>query len=131
MVRKNNACFACLEVGHVAEGCKQNFKCKEENCGLRHHQLLHEAHASRVVFHSSVASNSIRKSADTLLQLQQIRTGKGSSQEENLNVLWDGGSTLSFITFQKAKKLQLQGQKIRLQIIKIGGEIKEFDLRRY
>ena len=32
LVRKNNACFACLEVGHIAKGRKQNFKCKEENC---------------------------------------------------------------------------------------------------
>ena len=117
LVRKNNASFACVEVGHIAKGCKQNFKCKEENCGFGHHQWLHEAHASGVVFHSSVAGNSMWKSADTLLQLQQIRVGKGPSQEENLNVLWDGGSTLLFITFQKARKLQLQGQKIRPQIV--------------
>ena len=88
--------------------------------------MLHEAHASGVVFQSSVSSNSIWKSTDTLLQLQ---VGKGQSRRENLNVLWDGGSTLSFITFQKTKKLQ--GQKIRLQIVKIGGEIKQFDSRQY
>ena len=46
-------------------------------------------------------------------------------------MLWDGGNTLSLITFQKAKKLQLQGQKVRLQIVKIGGEIKEFVSCRY
>ena len=79
LVRKNNACFACLEVGHVTKGCKQNFKCKEENCGLGHHQLLHGAHASGVVFYSSLSSNSIWKSTDTLLQLQQIKVGKGPS----------------------------------------------------
>ena len=71
------------------------------------------------------------KSADTLLQLQQIRVGKGPSQEENLNVLWDGGSTLSFIAFQKARKPQLQEYKISLQIVKIGGEMNEFDSCRY
>ena len=60
LVRRNNACFACLEVGHVAKGCKQNFKCKEENCGSGDHQLLHEAHASGVIFHSSVAIKVIR-----------------------------------------------------------------------
>ena len=111
----------------MAKGCKRNFKCMEENCSLGHHQLRHEAHASGVVFHSTVVSNSLWKSADTLFQLQQIRVGKRPSQEESLNVLWDGGSTLSFITFQEAKKLQLQEQKIRLQIVKVGGEMKEFD----
>ena len=46
-------------------------------------------------------------------------------------MLWDCGSTLSFITFQKAKKLQLQERKIRLQIVKVGGEMKEFYSRWY
>ena len=93
--------------------------------------MLHEAHASGVVFHSSVSSNSTWKNTDTLLQLQQIQVGKEPSRGENLNVLWDGSSTLSLITFQKAKKLQLLGQKVRLQIFNIGGEIKEFDSRCY
>ena len=89
--------------------------------------MLHKAHASGVVFHSIVSSNSIWKSTDTLLHLQQIKVEKGPSRGENLNVLWDGRSSLSFITFQKAKKLR--GQKVRLQIVKI--EIKEFDSCRY
>ena len=50
LVKKNNACFACLEIGHVAKNCKRNFRCKRDNCGLEHHQLLHEAHASGIVF---------------------------------------------------------------------------------
>ena len=118
LVRKNNACFACLEVGHVAKGCKRNFKCKEENCGLGHHQLLHEAHASGVVFHSSVSINNIWKSTDTLLQLQQIKVGRGPSRGENLNVLWDGGSTLSFITFQKQRKTNSKGKKYDYKLSK-------------
>ena len=44
LVKTKNACFACLEVGHVANRCTRGFKCKEDGCGLPHHQLLHEAH---------------------------------------------------------------------------------------
>ena len=121
LVRKNNACFALLELGHVSKGCKQNFKCKEENCGLGHHQSLHEAHASGVVFHSSVASSSIWKSTDTLLQLQQIRVGKRPSQEENLNVLSDGGSTES----KETRTPRAKNKTTNCQYIK------EFGSRRY
>ena len=49
-VRKNNACFACLDVGHVGENWKSNFKRKEGGYGLPHDQALHEAHASDIVF---------------------------------------------------------------------------------
>ena len=42
-----------------------------------------------------------------------------------LNVLWDAGSTIYFITFKKAKMLNLQGSKEHLQIIKVGGEVED------
>ena len=104
-VKKNNACFACLEIGHVAKNCKCNFRCKHDSCGLEHHQLLHEAHASGIVFHSSSAREKPAKADSTILQLQKIKGGNNFSQWKDLNVLWDCGSTLLFITFKQAKKL--------------------------
>ena len=127
LVRKNNACFACLEIGHVAKNCKRNFRCKHDNCGLEHHQLLHEAHASGIVFHSSSAREKPAKADSTILQLQKIKEGNNFSQWKDLNVLWDCSSTLSFITFKQAKKLRLHGKRVRLQIVKIGGETRELD----
>ena len=44
-----------------------------------------------------------------------------------MNTLWDGGSTLSFITFNKAKELKLQGRKVKLGIIKVGAQTTELD----
>ena len=38
-----------------------------------------------------------------------------------MNILWDGGSTLSFITFEQAKKLKLVGEKVQLEIVKVRG----------
>ena len=47
-------------------------------------------------------------------------------------MLWGGGSTLSFITFSKARELKLQQQqKLRLQIEKVGGDIEEYESHRY
>ena len=37
------------------------------------------------------------------------------------NALWDGGSTLSFITFKKAKSLNLQGRPIKLGMEVVSG----------
>lgn len=44
---------------------------------------------------------------------------------DTLNVLWDGGATISFITFHKVKELNLDGEDVRLSNVKVGGLKKE------
>ena len=44
-----------------------------------------------------------------------------------LNTLWDSGSTLSFITNQRARRLQLRGKPIKLEVVSIGGEVKTIE----
>ena len=46
-------------------------------------------------------------------------------------VLWDAGSTLSFITFELAKKLQLNGEPVDLEIVTVGGEAKRVSSQKY
>ena len=46
-------------------------------------------------------------------------------------MLWDGGSTLSLITFRQARQLKLIGEKVRIEIVKVGGMVEELDLFRY
>ena len=122
-IKENKGCFLCLEQGHRLSTCRRNFKCKEKDCGLPHHTLLHNAHVQGITFHGHNSQN------DVLLQLQRIRV---SGTNTHINALWDGGSTLSFITFRKAKQLNLhQDQKVRLQIEKIGGSLEEYDSYRY
>ena len=41
LVKATNACLAGFEVGHVAIRCTRELKCKEDDCDLPHHQLLH------------------------------------------------------------------------------------------
>ena len=61
-----------------------------------HHQLQHEAHASGIPFHGSrKAGRNGDPDTNILLQLQKVKVGKhGGSGLAQLNVLWDGGSTL-------------------------------------
>ena len=103
----------------MAKNCKRNSKFKEEGCELPHHQLLHEAHASGIVFHGTLPSNQI---FNTILQLQRIQGGQKFGMQSPINVLWDDGSTLSFITFELAKRLKLSHQKVKLEIVKVCGE---------
>lgn len=132
LIRANNACFACLEQGHTAKLCKRNFKCREDGCGKPHHRMLHEAHASGISFHSEEVF-SLRKGADAevLLQIQKLKGVKEGGKCSTLNTLWDGGSTLSFITFRKAKEMKLTGHKVQLQIVKVGGTVEELESYRY
>ena len=116
----------------MAKNCKRNFKCKEEGCGLPHHQLLHEAHASGIVFHGILPSDKLEKQiSNTILQLQRIQGGQNFGMQSPIDVLWDCGSTLSFITFELAKRLKLSDQKVKLEIVSVGGETNILDSRRY
>ena len=114
------------------KNCERNFKCKEKGCGLPHHQLPHEAHASDIAFHGILPSSKFEKQiSNTILQLQRIQGDQKFGKQSLLNVLWDGSSTLSFITFELAKRLKLCCQKIKLEIVKVGGETNILDLRHY
>ena len=131
LVRKNNACFACLAQGHQTSNCNRGFKCPETNCGLIHHKLLHEAYSQGISFHGKGVHH--KTNGDTILQIQLIKAIKNVQARERLylNCLWDGGSTLSFITFKKANELNLKGYPIQLQITKIGGTIETVNSKRY
>ena len=37
-------------------------------------------------------------------------------------MLWDSGSTLSFVTFVKAKEMKLKGKPVKLGIVVVGGQ---------
>ena len=45
--------------------------------------------------------------------------------------LWDPGSTLSFITFDLAAELSLQGQPVQLEIVTVGGVLTKVNSKRY
>ena len=45
--------------------------------------------------------------------------------------LWDPGSTLSFITFDLAAELGLQGQPVELEIVTVGGVLTKVNSKKY
>ena len=55
------------------------------------------------------------------MSAEVMKIPSGGTTTADVNVLWDGGSTLSMITFKKAKEMKLTGKKVKLTIVKIGG----------
>ena len=76
---------------------------------------------------SGSASGSDDKIAGScLLQIQRIPTKHGW-----VNVLWNSGASLSFITNDKAKAKRLKGTKVELCIIKVRGDNDKITSTRY
>lgn len=61
--------------------------------------------------------------SNCLLQLMKVRSG--TSLRISLNILWDGGATISMITFSKARDMSLNGEPIKISVIKVGGQKQE------
>jgi len=111
---KNKACWSCLKIGHRATQCFKKSECKEGGCSRHHHPTLHE------VFVEGEASNQQHLGIrDCILQIMTIPAA--GEVNTKLNVLWDGGSTLSMITLNKARELKLTGKRVQLTIVKVGG----------
>ena len=129
-VKDNHVCWSCLKPGHRSVHCWKRKKCSEDGCELSHHNLLHnyETHGTANHHQSNPSYPTLSTSKRScLLQLMKVRTSDG----ENVNVLWDGGATLSLITFKKAADLGLHGEEIKLSVTKVGGISENINSNRY
>ena len=70
---------------------------------------------------------------NTLLQLQtlQVASCRNKGVKKRVVGLWDPGSTLSFITFDLASKLSLQGRPVELEIVTVGGVTTKVNSKKY
>ena len=76
---------------------------------------MHDASVKCIISHTS----KVEGLADPcILLIMSIQVYKSRNF---VSSLWDSGSTLSLITFKKAKELNLYGKEITLSIFKTGG----------
>ena len=123
-VKKNRACFYCLQVGHGARQCLNKKPCGQvtggNSCKGSHHQLLHAAHVEGLIFHSKIfvvnASN-VDRPITVLLMISAVQC-KGL----DLGTLWDSGANVTLITHRAAEKLNLEGIDVFITITKVGNE---------
>ena len=100
------------------------------DCELSHHKRLHKTQTTGTAHHHQSnpdkSTSPIGKSS-CLLQLMRIK----ANEDDNVNVLWDGGATISLITFKKAAELGLHGEEVKLDVIKVGGVTEEINSNQY
>ena len=124
-IKEKRACYSCLKIDHKSSDCKLCKKCPEDGCNMLHHLSLHSAHIQGINFHTttSAMSNKDDRSSTCLLQLITIKSG--TKIFKSLNVLWDGGTTFSLITSEKAREFELRGKEIKISVAKVGGQKEE------
>lgn len=123
LLKEKRGCWSCLKSGHRSIDCKARKRCNIEGCLKFHHQSLHLAHAQGIVFHTpAIAKKSSHQDTGELSTcLLQVMKISCLPNKDPVNVLWDGGATVSLITFSKAKELKLVGDPVKLSIVKVGG----------
>ncbi len=116
LLKEKQACWSCLKIGHRSIDCRQRKKCNSDDCSKYHHDSLHVAHVQGVAFHIPYFSrpNSDADGKESRTCLLQVMKVKSAVNASSLNVLWDGGATISLITFAKARELSLDGEEIHV-----------------
>ena len=95
---------------------------------MYHNELVHVDQAEGTALHTNPDNTLLDKDKGScLLQLMKIPT----HNDKYVNVLWDGGATLSLITFHKAKELHLDGKHINLAVAKVGGKTEQINSKKY
>ena len=135
IVGEAKACWSCLKLYHRSADCRSRRQCGKDGCTKFHHETLHEAHVNGVDFNSfrnivmmaSKGASEGNKNSVCLLQLMSIPV----SESQSVNVLWDGGATVSLITFKKAETIGLYGKPIKITVIMVGGKEKRINSFEY
>ena len=112
MLKEKGTCWSCLPRGHRLLECKKKRPCGVIGC-TKDEKI--ETSLQEISGSASVCDNNIADSC--LLQIQRI-----PAKRDWVNVLWDSGASLCFITNDKAKAERLKGTKVELSIIKVRGD---------
>ena len=130
LVVANKACMRCLLPTCVGASdvsmCVRSFTCSVSGCHRTHNRLLHVDGAA---YHANESSDS--SASNAILPTQKVGLADHFGTKRIASALWDGGSTLTFITFDKAKSLQLHGKDVKLALVSIGGKSTEIDSKMY
>ena len=119
LMNSKRDCWSCLKVGHWSVNCNIRKKCSlDGSCNKYNHESLHQAHIDRVTFHATTPTTNQQSENEApcncLLQLMRVRSG--TSLQIGVNILRDGGATISLITICKARDMDLIGEKIKFQL---------------
>ena len=104
-VKKKSLCWNCMWKWHVAKGCISKYSCRKEDCGKRHHTLLHENKKANI---NSSSRNTLQiQNVVTYLQVLPVIVTNRSDQVKT-SALLDTGSDSTLTTSKLAKQLNLE-----------------------
>ena len=128
LLREKGGCWSCLKRGHRQGDCRFKKKCGVRGCEEHHHRSLHAlpdvGGAASPVMTATDDNNPI-----CLLQVMEVQAGV--EPRRKLNVLWDGGATISLITSKKAAEMGLEGTPCQLSVVGVGCVKKQIPSKRY
>ena len=132
-VRSNRLCYSCLCSGHTSNYCFKRKPCNVGDlsgtyCGKSHHPLIHDA------FSSNLPANAPQSRPVTHLNFSDsllLPIGIVHCNSHPICTLYDSGATLSIVTHEMAKKLQLPGRDVELTIIKVGNVVETIKSKIY
>ena len=124
-------CFNCLARGHVSATCPSDVRCEAENCGKRHHSLLHN---SKRVFprhdHDSLEATptddklvgtAAAGRSQVRLQVVPIKV-HGPAGSHPTRALLDLGSQVTLVTDDLCERLGISGPANDLVLTTVNGK---------
>ena len=126
IVNERNLCLSCLKAGHKMSTCRTAKKYSIGKCNERHNEIIHDAFAEGITLH--LFGNKTELQTEPWLLIMNIG---GDGHSESATVLWDSASTISLITFRKAKELRLSGKAVNLTINKTSGVVEDLRSLQY
>ena len=121
-LKDNGACWCYLAFGHRTTTCPNKVRCSSEGCGMFHNSTLRGAFVEGVIHQTTTHHTPYSK---VLFQIMNIPVYE---QSLPVNVMWDGGSNCSLISFEMAKKLNLIGKPVKLAVQKVGEELEDTEI---
>ena len=124
-------CFNCLARGHVSATCPSDVRCEAENCGKRHHSLLHN---SKRVFprhdddsregtptDDKLIGTAAAGRSQVLLQVVPIKV-HGPAGSHPTRALLDLGSQVTLVTDDLCESLGISGPANDLVLTTVNGK---------
>ena len=139
-IADDGRCFFCLHKGHILRQCQQATNCKQDDCKMRHHMLLHGSapvrrryltdHAQmdqlsqgtgssdRVI---AAASKPDHRDTTTLLQVVPVQIVGARGKKKTVCAMLDPGSQTSLCCKRVLEQLGLEARKHPLRLHNVEG----------
>jgi hypothetical protein len=128
-IQENKLCRNCLKTKHFAEQCTSSGRCRQSDCGKKHHTLLHGVFTT---VGSDPAKHTGSPSSTTIshytsgnvashLQIVPVRVYGRHNSCCTTYALIDSGSNGTYICDSLAKKLDLVGESVHVDVTTLSG----------